>query len=482
MDTTIRFLLNGEAVEIADLPPMTTLLNWLRYERRLTGTKEGCAEGDCGACTVGLRRVGTGGLETRPVCACIMTLGMVHGSEIVTVEGLASPCGRLHPVQQALAEGHGSQCGFCTPGFVMSLWCAWSTEARPDAQRAAELLQGNLCRCTGYGPILEAAAAAYDLPAPNWQRTDGETVAAIAALGTSGGLAYEAAGRRFFAPETVEELTRLVSLHPEATILAGATDVGLWVTKQAFDPACVIHVDRVSALHDMREAAGHLWIGAAATYAQAAPLLAAHWPEFGALIARIGGGQVRAAGTIGGNIANGSPVGDMAPALIAAGALLVLRSATGRREMPLETFFRAYGDQALRSGEIVEAVRVPLPEAGVRLACYKLSKRQDQDISSVLGCFDVRATDGRVTAARLAFGGMAGIPARAAKAEAALHGEPWRRATIDAAMTALADDFSPIDDHRASGAYRLRAAQNLLLRYFLEHSDEPACRGAAVPG
>ena len=470
-DHTIRFLLNGAPVEIAGTPAMTTLLSWLRYERRLTGTKEGCAEGDCGACTVALRELTLDGLATRPVCACILTLGQCHGREVVTVEGVAAPDGRLHPVQAALAEGHGSQCGFCTPGFVMSLWCMYRTEGRPDEPRANGLLAGNLCRCTGYGPINAAARAAYDRPAPDWEATDAETAGRLRALGADGALEFQAAGRRFWSPVTLDGLAALVEAHPRATILAGATDVGLWVTKRAFDPAEVIWTGRVPELHELRDEGDALWIGAAATYAEAEARIAAIWPGIGRMLRRLGGAQVRAAGTVGGNIANASPVGDMPPALIAAGAVLVLRRGAARREMPLEEFFLDYGRQDRRPGEFVEGVRVPLPGDRRRLRCYKVSKRFDQDISAVLGCFDVEVEGGRVTAARLAYGGMAGVPKRAAAAEAALTGQPWTRATIDAAMAAMERDFAPLTDWRASAAYRMRVAQHLLLRYFVETTE-----------
>ena len=465
-ETAIRFNLNGAPVEIRDRRPTETLLTWLRYERGLTGTKEGCAEGDCGACTVAV----SDGDGWRPICACIQVLGMLHGKTVVTVEGVAAPDGRLHPVQRALAEGHGSQCGFCTPGFVMSLWCGYQAGAPVDRAWVAGQLAGNLCRCTGYGPILDAAPAARELETPDW----GHDPAAIPA----GALDYVAEGRRFLSPVTIEGLAALVATHPGATVLSGGTDVGLWITKQDFDPEVVIHTDRVAGLHEIREADGWLEIGAAATYTKAAALLAARWPALGALIERIGGAQVRAAGTIGGNIANGSPIGDMPPALIALGAQLILRQGEARREIPLEAFFLAYGRQDLRPGEFVAAVRVPV-DAGGALACYKLSKRFDQDITAVLACFDVTVETGRVVSARLAFGGMAGVPKRAGAAEAALTDQPWTRATVEAAMAALPEDFTPLTDMRASAAYRMRAAQNLLLRYWIERTDAAAATRVA---
>ncbi|HUS55960.1 MAG TPA: xanthine dehydrogenase small subunit [Thermohalobaculum sp.] len=475
MGRPIRFILNGETVEISNLPPNTTLLNWLRYQRCLTGTKEGCAEGDCGACTVAIRALDADGqMVTKPVNACIQLLPMLHGTEVVTVERLASPEGALHPVQAALSECHGSQCGFCTPGFVMSMWTAYHSEGKPDLARTNDLLAGNLCRCTGYGPIIKATAEAYDRPRAAWDDADAKAAAGrLAALGANQGLDYAAGGKRFWAPVTLDAFAALVEAHPGATILSGATDVGLWVTKHAFDPAEVIYTGRVAELREMHEAGGQLWIGAGVTYRAARARIAGLYPDFGELIRRIGATQVRAAGTIGGNIANGSPIGDTPPALIAASAALVLRKGAARREMALEDYYIEYGKQDRRPGEFVEGVRLAVPADGGRLGCYKLSKRFDQDITAVLGCFDVAVEGGNVRAARLAYGGMAGVPKRATHAEAALVGKPWDAATVRAAMAALERDFTPLSDMRASAAYRMQGAKNILMKYFIEKT-EPA--------
>lgn len=458
-DTAIRFLLNGSEVAIDDLPATTTLLNWLRYEQGMTGTKEGCAEGDCGACTVAV----LDGQTWRPVCACIQLLGMLHGRTVVTVEGISGPGGKLHPVQAAMAEGHGSQCGFCTPGIVMSLWTEYQTGTNPDDARTCELLAGNLCRCTGYGPILSAATDAFDREAPDWP-VPAEPLSVAP-------LSHTVAGRRWWSPETTQNLAQLVADHPDATILSGATDVGLWVTKHGFDPEKVVYTGRIEGFDKISMHDEVLEIGAGATYANAEAAIADLYPDFGRLIRRIGGAQVRAAGTLGGNIANGSPIGDTPPALIAASAELVLSSLNGDRVVPLEDFFIEYGKQDLRAGEFVRAIRFPVPENGEALRCYKISKRTDQDITAVLGCFLVTIDGGSIRTARLAFGGMAGTPVRATNAEEALIGESWTRETVEAAMAALQNDFSPLSDMRASADYRMRAAQNLLLRYFIETTE-----------
>lgn len=469
MGDALRFRLNGEAVEVRDVAPTETLLNWLRYRRGLTGTKEGCAEGDCGACTVAVREPGPDGLITRPVCACIQLMGMLNGRDVVTVEGLAAPDGRLHPVQQAMVDHHGSQCGFCTPGIVMSLWCAWRSGEVPTLPGQNEVLAGNLCRCTGYGPILEAGRVAAGQHA-DWEEADDAVAGALAAA-DAGALDYTARGRRFFAPTSADDLAEAVLAHPDAVLVAGATDVGLWITKQGFDPAVILHTAGVAELRGMREERDALWIGAAVRYGDALVRLGRLSSALAGLVHRLGARQVRAMGTIGGNIANGSPIGDMPPALIALGAGLVLRHGAERREIALEDFFIDYGRQDLRPGEFVEAVRVPIPDDPGRLACYKIAKRHDQDIAAVLGCFDIRIVDGTVAGARLAFGGMAGTPKRAAAAEAALIGRPWIEATVLAAAQALARDFTPLDDHRGSAAYRMQTATALLRRHYRQTAD-----------
>jgi xanthine dehydrogenase small subunit len=472
MPAPIRFVLNGKLVEIRGIAPTTTLLQWLRYGCGLTGTKEGCAEGDCGACTVAVRCEGRNGDNWQPINACIQLVCMLHGQTIRTVEGISGPNGALHPVQSAMAHGHASQCGFCTPGFVMSLWCGYQNGDSTEPGVVCDQLAGNLCRCTGYGPILAAAEAARgQMPVQPAEEPKGlaKELSQIAREG----LEYKGAGKHFWSPVRISELAELLRTHPDATVVAGATDVGLWVTKDDFAPDKVIHVGRIRELRDIDLSKTRLRIGAAVTLAEAAPHLGEMFPDMGELLRRFGGQQVRGSGTVGGNIANGSPIGDLAPALIAADATLILRDAKSSRAIPIADFFVDYGKQDLNSGEFVEAVEIPVPSDGWQLRCYKISKRFDQDISAVLACFDVETDGERVIAARLAFGGMAGIPMRAAKAEAALIGQPWTANSINIAADAFAQDFSPISDHRASASYRLTVARNLLLKYFIEMT-EPA--------
>jgi xanthine dehydrogenase small subunit len=461
MARPIRFLLDGEVRELAaDTDPTLTVLNLLRYHLRRTGTKEGCAEGDCGACTVVLGEMESGAVRFRAVNACILFTPMLDGRALFTVESLGRE-GALHPVQQAMVDAHGSQCGFCTPGFVMSLYAAQRSGAATNSLKDA--LAGNLCRCTGYGPILAAGAAMGASPdAAN----DAALAKALRAIQPAEGLAMAHRGRSFFAPRSGDELADLYAAHPHATILAGGTDVGLWVTKQQRVLETVISLNDAADLRTVEDLGDSLRIGAAVRYADAHEALAGLHPQFGELLRRLGGLQVRNLGTICGNIANGSPIGDMPPALIAAGATLVLRKGAERRELPLEDYFLAYGKQDRAPGEFVEAVVVRKPAADRVFRIDKLSKRFDQDISAVCAGISIRVADGRVTDARIAFGGMAATPKRAAAAEAALTGQPWTWTSIGKAADALASDFTPISDMRASAAYRLEAAQNLLRRAY----------------
>ena len=465
--TDLAFLLNGTPVRLTGVDPTRTLLQYLREDRHLTGTKEGCNEGDCGACTVMV----TDAAGSRALNACILLLPQIDGKAVRTVEGIAGPGGALHPVQQAMVDLHASQCGFCTPGFVVSL-AVGHLNGRRDHD---DVLAGNLCRCTGYAPIVRAAEAAAAAPVPGWMRADAEALAGGDAGGDAGGPAParaqgpsdDAGG---FRPRSSDELADWYLAHPEAVLIAGATDVGLWVTKALRDLAPMAFLAGIADLKTIA-VGDDIRIGAGVTLADLHPVMAAHHPAFAELIRRYASVQIRNAATLGGNIANGSPIGDGPPALIALGATLHLRRGAERRAMPLEDFFLDYRKQDRRPGEFVEAVT--LPRSAPALRCYKLSKRFDQDISAVCGCFNVTVEDGRVAAARIAFGGMAGIPKRAAAVEAMLLDREWGLAAMEAALPALAEDFTPLTDMRASTAYRLEAAGGMLIRYVHDRAGRP---------
>ncbi|MEO1777320.1 MAG: xanthine dehydrogenase small subunit [Pseudomonadota bacterium] len=444
------FLLNGSEIT-ADSSDTTTLLDWLREDQHLTGTKEGCNEGDCGACSVMV----TDAHGARALNACILFVPQLAGKAVRTVEGIAAPDGTLHPVQQAMVDHHGAQCGFCTPGFITTMATAHLNGATDyDTE-----LAGNLCRCTGYAPIIRAAEAAADAPVPEHMRDVPRVMAQNATEGAGSG-----------PPTTPDELATWLDQNPHGTLVAGATDVGLWVTKEFRRLGPVAFLNRIPDLAGVTVTDAEIRIGAATTLTDLQDAIAPHHPAFAELIRRYGSVQVRNAATIGGNVANGSPIGDGSPALIALDATVHLQSVDGTRTLPIADFFIDYGKQDRAPNEFLASITIP--RQADKLRCYKLSKRFDQDISAVCGCFWIDVAGGEVQEVRLAFGGMAGTPKRAARAEAALRGMPWTDGSVGAAMAALERDFSPMSDMRASAAYRMEAAQNMLLRAWLEDQDQ----------
>ncbi|MEO9901279.1 MAG: xanthine dehydrogenase small subunit, partial [Nisaea sp.] len=423
MRDTIRFLKDGEIIELSEVRPTETVLDYLRLRARQTGTKEGCGEGDCGACTVAVGRLVAGKLTYQPVNSCIQLLAMIDGAELVTVEDLTSD-GRLHPVQKAMAELNGSQCGFCTPGFVMSLFTLYHAEGQARSRKAVtEWIAGNLCRCTGYRPIVDAALeSCFDSADDAFAWRANETREKLRELADSRDI-YIGNGDGFVAsPATLDGLAALYAQNPDATIVAGATDVGLWITKHLKDLPKVIWLGRIEGLDRVEETPSGVLMGATATYQTAEAAMSRLSPDLGELWKRIGSKQVRASGTVGGNIANGSPIGDTPPALIVLGTTLELQSKDESRTLPLEEYFLDYGKQDRRAGEFVTGLFVPRPAANQIFRCYKISKRFDQDISSVMGAFLFTVMDQKITEARIAFGGMAATPRRAPGAETSLIG------------------------------------------------------------
>ncbi|WP_370231279.1 xanthine dehydrogenase small subunit [Cognatishimia sp.] len=440
MDVT--FLLNGETTHVHNVSATQTLLDWLRETRGLSGTKEGCNEGDCGACSVVVQDEG----GTKALNACILFMPQLHGKSVRTVEGVSGPQGQLHPVQEAMVAHHGSQCGFCTPGFIASMVAAHSNGATDHDDQLA----GNLCRCTGYAPIIRAAEAAAEQPVPVWVKSDLPEVGPASK----------------FQPDSSDALATLYEAHPDATLVAGATDVGLWVTKQLRELDPVIFLGRCDDLKEITVTETEISLGAMVDMNAMRDAITPLHPSYGEMLRRYASTQIRNAATLGGNVANGSPIGDNPPALIALGATLHLRKGDARRSMPIEDFFVAYGQQDRLPGEFVERITIPRQED--RLKVYKLSKRFDQDISAVLGAINIQVSDGVVTGARIAFGGMAATPKRAAAVEAALIGAPWSEDGIAPALAAFSQDYTPMSDMRASAAYRLETARNMLIRYVLE--------------
>ncbi len=465
----LQFRCNGRDVRIGEFSPRATVLDWLRLQERSTGTKEGCAEGDCGACAVVVVRKRDDRMVYEPVNSCITLLGQLDGTELITVEDLADD-GVLHPVQEAMARMHGSQCGFCTPGIVMSLFAHYhECNGVTSRKKINDVLAGNLCRCTGYRPIVDAAIAVCNGADDSFSRNGAARLTALRVLDDNADLFIGDATAFFAAPASEQSLAQVYLQHPDATIVAGSTDVGLWITKKLTPLQKIIHLGRVAGLSEIKETAAGYEIGAIVSLARAVPVLGAIDPDIAEVLRRFGSIQVRACGTVGGNIANGSPIGDLAPMLIALGAIVELRHGEKIRQLPLENFFIAYGKQDRAPGEFVRRLLVPKLPPATYFRAYKITKRTDEDISAVLAAFCLKVEGGRVGGARVAFGGMAGIPKRANAVEANLRGlsltdtPRWH-----VAAQAINEDFTPLSDLRASAAYRSRVAGNLVIKAIAE--------------
>ena len=481
----LRFFHRGAVVEIdADAAPTRSVLDWLREDARCIGTKEGCNEGDCGACTVVIGELAeagaadaVGGLSLVPVNACIRFLPTLHGKALFTVEDLKPIAnGALHPVQQAMVEGHGSQCGFCTPGFVMSLWSVYEHHRQaPTRQQLADALAGNLCRCTGYRTILDAGERMFDLPAARLDITP--VVEALSRLANED----RAESAAFHAPSTLAELAALRERLPAAQLLAGGTDIGVWVNKQFRSLPEIVWLGDVAELRRIEATDdGGLRIGAGVSLEAAYAALAQRQPELTEVWLRFASPPIRHAGTLAGNLANGSPIGDSAPALMALDARLELRRGAAVREVALDEFYLGYMKNRLEPGEFVQAVVVPGAALQRTLRAWKISKRFDSDISAVCAGLAIELDGAAVRTVRIAFGGMAAVVKRAAAAEAAVLGQPWTQATVQAAQAALGADFTPLSDMRASAGYRLQVARNLLQRFWLETRIEATMDSGAT--
>jgi xanthine dehydrogenase small subunit len=479
---TIRFIRRGEIVALDNVPPDRTLLEVLREDLACTGTKEGCGEGDCGACTVVLGQEGDQGVEYRAINSCIRLAHSVDGMALWTVEDLAAEDGTLHPAQEAMVRCHGSQCGFCTPGFVMSLFgmyqnhvCQGEAISRELAQ---EELSGNLCRCTGYRPILDAAQKMAELPPV---KVDEKAV--LAQLRHLRELPH-APGNSYLAPETLSGLLAARAANPDAQIVAGCTDVGLWVTKMHMQFAKVLDVTRAQELRRIEHYDHHVAIGAAVTLTDAYDALIADRPQLKTFANRFAGLPVRNSGTLGGNVANGSPIGDSMPLLIALGAHVVLMSVRGHRDMPIENFYTGYRKNVLAPDEVLAWIKVPRPWPGEMLRAYKISKRFDDDISAVCLVVNMHLNEGHVARISIGAGGVAATPVRAAKTEAALLGKPWTLDSAKLAMGSLRAEFQPISDMRASAAYRREVLGNLMQRFWLETQgvEQINLEGFVAPG
>jgi xanthine dehydrogenase small subunit len=478
INSVVRFMLDGERIEASVEDPTRSLLQFLREDLLRVGSKEGCAEGDCGACTVVVAEIKGDGLQYRAVNACIQFLPTLDGKALFTVESLQGDDGKLHPVQQSMVDYHGSQCGFCTPGFIMSMFALYHNNPAPTRADIDDALSGNLCRCTGYRPIVDACLHMYDYA--RVEVDEASLVTQLRALQRERGLSLELEEAHYHAPATIAEMAELYLQHPQAHILAGGTDVGLWVTKQLRELPAVIYLGNVAELKRLEVGVDGIEVGAAVTLTDAFDEIVKHYPEFDEMFRRFASVPVRNAGTLVGNVANGSPIGDSMPALIAVGTRVRLRRGEVQREMALEDLYLDYMKNAMQAGEFIESILVPLRDDAQHLRCYKLSKRFDQDISAVCAAFALRLDGEQVGDICIALGGMAAIPKRAAQTEQWLRGRSWDEATAREAMERLSAEFTPLSDMRASASYRSRATVNLLYRFHLETRPDKALKPAQV--
>ncbi len=479
---SIQLLLNDEPITLDSIDPTTSVLNFLREDRRLSGTKEGCAEGDCGACTIVLAELVDKKLKLKTVNACIQFVPTLDGKAIFTVEYLRRQAGKLHPVQQAMIDEHGSQCGFCTPGFVMSLWNLYNRHqvqnSRPQMREIRSALTGNLCRCTGYRPILSAAQRMFDYPAVSLDVN--ALTKKLKNMQNKESLRLCHEDKIFFAPGSVSGLVSLKAEYPSATLLAGGTDIGLWVNKQFRDINPIIYIGEVDELKRIEIDEGELHIGAGVSLSDTYRLISKYYPEMNQIWERFASQPIRNTGTIGGNVANGSPIGDSMPALIALGSSVVLRGVKGTRTLALEDLYLDYMKKDMAADEIVDAVKLPRPAREHQFRCYKLSKRFDSDISAVFAAFRITLSAGKVVDCRIAYGGMAAIPKRAGHCERFLIGKSWHEPAVRQAMQLLKQDYSPMTDMRASEQNRMQSAMNLLYRFYLETRSENPLPANAV--
>lgn len=462
---SIQFLLGFEPRNLKSGSPTMTVLEYLRKVERMTGTKEGCAEGDCGACTVVLGERFNGKLSYKAVNSCILFVPFLHGKQLITVEHLKQLDGTLHPVQQSLVDEHGSQCGFCTPGFVMSMFSMVHNRSDLSKTSIDDALAGNLCRCTGYVPIVRAARKVLSaFEQDEFDQAEDSTLEHLSRM-HSQTIHWKNKDQEYMAPRTTTELSEILEQNPQNRIVAGATDVGLWVTKQRRQLDTVVYVGSIDSMKEIKQINGTLQIGAAVSVSDAHTVLAEYYPSLDELFRRYGSVQIRNLATIGGNVANGSPIGDSLPAFVALNANLILNSTLGARTLPIEDFFLEYGKQDITSTEYLARIDVPLPSPSQIFRIYKLSKRYHQDISAVCGAFSIILEENMVRAVRICYGGMAGTPLRAHHCERELLRKTLLTSDLEKAKLALKQDFSPITDFRATAEYRSLVAQNLLDRF-----------------
>ena len=465
--SNIEFVYQDRIFEVKDPDSNETLLNYIRTKLKKTGTKEGCAEGGCGACTVVLGELQNNEISYRAINSCITFLPTLQGKQLILVEDLISKEGSLHPVQQAMVSYHGSQCGFCTPGFVMSLFSMFKKHSKFKDDEIKDSIAGNLCRCTGYQPIIKAAKSLKNKnKIDHFTKNKKNTINLLKKINNRSIVIYNK-GKKYFAPRYVQELKKILKKNIDANFLSGGTDLSLSVTKERKDISSIIYMNSIRELNYIKNNNKYIEIGASTPLIELESYIKKYYPDFTKILKRYGSPQIRNVATVAGNIATASPIGDCLPLLLSLNAQIVLQDLKKTKILFLDNFYVSYRKTNLKKGQFISSIRIPLFKGNI-FKSYKVSKRFDDDISSVCAAFNLEIVKNKVQRARIAYGGMAVIPKRAIYCEKILSNSLVTDEIIDKAKRALEKDFKPISDMRASRLYRMEVAKNLLEKCFAE--------------
>tara|TARA_Y100000817_G_C16849592_1_gene541499 strand:+ start:721 stop:2157 length:1437 start_codon:yes stop_codon:yes gene_type:complete len=463
----IEFIFNNKIIKISNPDSNETILNFVRQKLKKPGTKEGCAEGGCGACTIVLGELIDNNIKYKAINACIAFLPTLNGKQLILVEDLISSEGKLHPVQKAMVKFHGSQCGFCTPGFVMSMFAMYKNNKYFDDEIINDSIAGNLCRCTGYRPIIDAAKSLNNKSDNDQFTKDKRKIINLLKKIKIKNIAIENENKKYFAPKKVIELKKLLKKIPEAKLLSGGTDLSLEVTKNRNELNKIIYLNAIKELDFIKKKNNELEIGAGTSLIKFEKYIKKYYPDFNNILKRYGSVQIRNVGTIAGNIATASPIGDTLPLLLSLDAKVIIDGTKGKEIISLNNFFVSYRKTKLKKGQFIYSVKIPIYKKNIFKA-YKISKRYDDDISSVCGSFNIEIDKKRIKKIKIAYGGMSAVPKRAKNVEKILINSNFSEKTINKAINNLSRDFKPIDDMRASKSYRMEVAKNLLVKCFLE--------------
>ena len=467
----IKFIHSGRIIEIRNPDPNETLLNYVRTKLRKTGTKEGCAEGGCGACTIVLGELKNNNINYKAINSCITFLPTLAGKQLILVEDLVSEKNLLHPVQEAMVKYHGSQCGFCTPGFIMSLFSMFKNYSKLKDEVIKDSIAGNLCRCTGYKPIIKAAKSLNNKnKIDSFYKNKKKTISLLKKIGNESITIYKK-DKRYFAPRYVSELKKILKKNINSQLLSGGTDLSLLVTKERKDINSTIYMNSIKELNYIKKSKGYIEVGATTPLSDFEIYIKKYYPDFNKILKRYGSIQIRNVATVAGNIATASPIGDNLPLLLALDSKIVLQGIKKSKIIPINNFFIGYRKTKLKAGQFIHSIRIPVVDKNIFKA-YKISKRFDDDISSVCAAFNITIENKKIKNIKIAYGGMAAIPKRAINCERLLLNSLINLEIIDKAKNALEKDFSPISDMRASGEYRKIIAKNLLEKCFLEIKEK----------